>query len=81
MVVESKSSEQKEEHLKSKTKSCQPRKKTTEVERIFQRSVWNSPKINDILFLHYKQNIIEKMDKRLYPPLPQKRWDLRITKN
>ena len=37
-MAESKWSEQKEEHLKNKTKSCQPIKKDTKVERTFQES-------------------------------------------
>ena len=32
--------EQKEEHLKSKNKSCHPRRKNRDVERTFQESTW-----------------------------------------
>ena len=37
-IADSKWSEQKEEHLESKTKSCQPRRKTSQVEGTFQES-------------------------------------------
>ena len=35
-MADCKGSELKEEHIKGKTKSCQPRRKTSEVERTFQ---------------------------------------------
>ena len=37
-MADSKWSKRKEEHHESKAKSCQPRRKTSEVERIFQIS-------------------------------------------
>ena len=39
-VEDSKRREQKEEHLKSKAKSYQPRRKTSEVERTLQEYGW-----------------------------------------
>ena len=42
-MAESKWSEQKEEHLESKTKSCLPRKTNIDVERTFQESAWKLP--------------------------------------
>ena len=37
-MADSKGSEQKEEHLQSKTENFQPRRKTSQVERTFQES-------------------------------------------
>ena len=37
-MANSKRSEQKEEYLKSKIKSCQPKRKTLQVESMFQES-------------------------------------------
>ena len=42
-VANSNWSEQRDEHLKSKTKSCQSRRKKTEVEWIFQEYAWTLP--------------------------------------
>ena len=42
-MADSKWSEQKVEHLKSKTKSCQLKKTITDVEGIFQQSAWKLP--------------------------------------
>ena len=39
-MIDSKWNEQKEAHLKNKTKSCQPRRMNIEVERTLQESTW-----------------------------------------
>ena len=46
-MADSKWSERKEEHLESKTKSCKPKRKTSEVDRSFQESAWKSFETTD----------------------------------
>ena len=65
--------EQKEKHLESKTESCQPRRKTSEVERTFQEAAqklfWNNSFQKMNLTQYWKKKIkTEKMQATMNAP-------------
>ena len=66
-ISDSKWSEWKEKHLKSKSKNCEPRRKTSDIERTFQESAWkpssNQKEItNGLLDIKLEQLMEEELD-------------------
>ena len=46
-MADNKRSRRKKKYFKSNTKTCQPRRMTSEGERTFQESIWKIPEVTD----------------------------------